>query len=215
MKSIKTLLRCLPLIALWGACPSALAQAKPVSLFDGTTLKGWKPAKPENAKFWKVIDGVITGCNEGNKVPTNTYLVTEKEFGDFEFRCRFRISGDHKTGLINSGIQYRSSVIEGKMIGYQADIGRGYWGDIYDEHRRGKLVQGNTAELLKTLVEDGWNEYRIRCKGGKHELFINGVKTAEYVEQKEGIAARGILGLQLHSGGVAKVEFKDLSLTEL
>ena len=68
-----------------------------------------------------------------------------KEYGDFEFRCLFRISGDHKTGLINSGIQYRSLVQGKKIIGYQADIGKGYWGSLYDEHRRGKLAKATPA----------------------------------------------------------------------
>ena len=196
---------------------TGLVHAEPSgeSLFDGKTLSGWKPAKEENAKFWKVVDGVITGENGGKKVPTNTYLVTEKEYGDFEFRCKFRISGDHKTGLINSGIQYRSLLNKDKMTGYQADIGKGYWGDIYDEHRRGKLVKGETTELLKTLVEDGWNDYLIRCKGKRHELFINGHKTADYTETKADIPAKGIFGLQLHSGGVAKVEFKDITIKSL
>lgn len=195
--------------------PIGIGEEKPTPLFDGKTLKGWKPAKEANAKYWKVVDGVITGDNDGEKVPTNTYLVTEKEYGDFEFRCKFRISGDHETGLINSGIQYRSLIKDGKMIGYQADIGKGYWGDIYDEHRRGKLVKGDTTELMKTLVEDGWNEYLIRCKGGKHELFINGHKTVDYTETKDDIPAKGIIGLQLHSGGVAEVEFKDITIKEL
>ena len=189
---------------------------KSTKLFDGKTLSGWKVAKEQNAKYWKVVDGVIIGHNDGKKVPTNTYLVTEKAFGDFEFRCKFRISGDHKTGLINSGIQYRSFISDkGKMTGYQADIGRGYWGDIYDEHRRGKLIKGNTTELSKKFVEDGWNDYLIRCNGGRTELFINGHKTADYNETKEGIPAKGIFGLQLHSGGVAKVEFMDITIKEL
>lgn len=196
------------------AAPSALAKEKATPLFDGKTLMGWKVAKEANAKYWKVVDGVITGDNGGDKVPTNTYLVTEKEFGDFEFRCKFRISGDHKTGLINSGIQYRSFMDKGRMTGYQADIGRGYWGDIYDEHRRGKLIKGDTTELMKSLVEDGWSEYLIRCKGEKHELFINGHKTAEFVEKAD-VQTKGVIGLQLHSGGVAKVEFKDITITEL
>ena len=200
---------------LWLLSPVALAdEAGEVSLFDGKSLTGWKPAKEANAKYWSVVDGVITGSNNGQKVPTNTYLVTEKVFGDFEFRCKFRISGDHKTGLINSGIQYRSLLRNGNIVGYQADIGRGYWGDIYDEHRRGKLVGGEVTKLMPILKEDGWNDYLVRCKGDRHELFINGVKTVDYTE-KEDHPAEGVFGLQLHSGGVAKVEFKDITIKEL
>jgi len=185
------------------------------SLFDGATLNGWKAVKKENAKFWSVVDGVITGGDGVTKIPTNTYLHTTESYGDFEFRCLFRITGDHEQGLINSGIQYRSIIEGNKIIGYQADIGKGYWGDIYDEHRRGKLLGGELETLKHILNEEGWNSYIVRCIGNKHVTYINGVKTAEYVEKDPNIPAKGVIGIQLHSGGNAKVEFKHITITEL
>jgi hypothetical protein len=141
--------------------------------------------------------------------------VTEKEYKDFELRCLFRISGDHKTGLINSGIQYRSEA-KHKMVGYQADIGRGYWGNIYDEHRRNRPVAKADLSVLKQLLkEDGWNSYIVRCEGDRHQLYINGVKVVDYVEKESKFSKPGVIGMQLHSGGVAKVEFKNIVLEEL
>lgn len=189
---------------------------KTISLFDGKTLEGWKTVNPKFASKWSVIDGAITSGNLQDKIPANTYLATAKEYEDFEFRCLFRIQGDHKTGLINSGIQYRSIIHGGKIIGYQADIGKGYWGDIYDEHRRNRpLVRGDLSVLQLLLKEDGWNSYIIRCKGNHHELYINGVKTADYYEQDPKIPSKGVIAVQIHSGGAAKVEFRDITITEL
>jgi hypothetical protein len=188
---------------------------KAVSLFDGKTLKGWKTVDPTHEKLWFVADSVIRSGDGQHKIPANTYLHTTREYGDFEFRCLFRLSGDPKTGLINSGIQYRSIVEGGKMVGYQADIGNGYWGDIYDEHRRGKLIGGDLSTLRHLLKEDGWNSYIIRCKGNLHELYINGVKTCEYVEKDPKMPQKGVIAVQIHSGGVAQVEFRDLTLTEI
>jgi len=209
----------LTLLALTFSAISLSAQnqpAKPISLFDGKTLKGWKTVNPEFMKLWSVMDGVITGGDGKTKIPKNTFLVTESEYKDFEFSCLFRISGDHGTGLINSGIQYRSKVMDGKMIGYQADIGKGYWGDIYDEHRRNKaLVKGDLSTVKHLLKEDGWNSYLIRCTGNRHELYINGIKTSDYIENDPGFSIAGVIALQLHSGGVAKVEFRDIMITEL
>lgn len=198
---------------------TAQEPAKAVSIFDGKTLTGWKAVNPANAKMWSVVDGAITAGDGKNKVRTNTYLGTEKEYGDFEFRCLFRITGDHKTGLINSGIQYRSytgGAKSTKIIGYQADIGRGWWGGIYDEHRRNKLlVKGDMSTLKHILKEDGWNSYIIRCKGNHHQLYINGVLTADFVEKDAKIPTKGIIAVQVHSGGNAKVEFKNITITEL
>ena len=196
----------------------AKAAARPLkaqSLFDGKTLAGWKTVKPAHQKSWYVQDSVLMTGDRKTKIPENNYLYTEKEFGDFEFRCLFRLSGDPKTGMINSGIQYRSQVKNGLMVGYQADIGNGYWGDIYDEHRRGKLIGGDLSTLRHLLKEDGWNSYIIRVKGKHHELYINGVKTCDYIEQDPSIPARGVIAVQIHSGGAAQVEFRDLTITEL
>lgn len=186
-----------------------------ISLFDGKSLNGWKAVNPSDRTFWSVVDSVIIFSNGGKKIESNTYLQTEKEYGDFEFRCLFRLSGDHNTGMINSGIQYRSNVVDGKVIGYQADIGKGYWGDLYDEHRRGKLAGGVISTLRHVLNEDGWNSFIIRVKGNHHELYINGVKTCNYLEKDPKIPARGVIALQIHKGGVAKVEFRDITITNL
>lgn len=118
---------------------------------DYVDLEKWKTVKVENQKYWSVTDSLIIGGDGTQKIPENTYLCTTKTYENFEFRCLFRLSGNHDMGLLNSGIQYRSIIEEGKTIGYQADIGKGYWGDIYDEHRRGKLVAGDLSTLKHIL----------------------------------------------------------------
>lgn len=197
--------------------PDATAQplGKTVSLFDGKTLDGWKTVNPANQKLWSVADSSIKSGDGVHKIPANTYLHTLKEYEDFEFRCLFKLTGDPKTGMINSGIQYRSILEKGTIVGYQADIGDGYWGDIYDEHRREKLMGGDLSTLRYLLNKDGWNSYIIRCRGNLHELYINGVKTCEYTEKDASIPRKGVIAVQIHSGGVAQVAFRDLTITEL
>jgi len=204
-------------VALFSLFTGCRAQNFPTtnSIFDGATLNGWKTVKENNSSFWKVSDSTIVGGDGESNIPENTYLYTVKKYEDFEFRALFRITGDHSKGLINSGIQYRSIIEGGNIIGYQADIGKGYWGDIYDEHRRAKLVGGDLSTLKYILNEDGWNSYIVRCKGSKHELYINGVKVNEYVENDPKIPSNGVIGIQLHSGGNAKIEFKHISITQL
>lgn len=205
----------LVLVLVMGSNASAQSSSKSTSLFDGTSLQGWETVKSENEKYWTVKNGIITGGDGKANIPVNTYLHTTKKYQDFELRCLFRLTGDPETGLINSGIQYRSSIHDGNIVGYQADIGNGYWGDIYDEHRRGKLVDGDLRTLKHLLDEDGWNSYIVRVNGDHHELYINGVKTADYIEKDPQVPSTGVIGFQLHSGGNAQVEFKDITLTDL
>lgn len=185
------------------------------SLFNGQSLKGWQVFPAEFEELWTVKDGIIVAGDGKNTIPENNYLYTEGEYKNFEFRCLFRLTGDHATGMINSGIQYRSFIEGENMVGYQADIGRGFWGDIYDEHRRALLVSGDLSTLNHILKEDGWNSYIVRVNGDRHELYINGVKTADYVEQDASIPTKGIIGVQLHSGGNAQLELRDITITEL
>lgn len=183
-----------------------------ISLFDGETLDGWQTANPEHQDLWYVKDSIITGGDGEIFIEENTYLCTREEFEDFEFSCLFRLTGGPE-GFINSGIQYRSKVVDGDIVGYQADIGDGFWGDIYDEHRRGKLVGGDLSVLSKILNKGGWNSYLIRCRGDLHEIYINGIQTARYVEADPSIPKKGVIGFQNHDGGKSKVEFKDVFIT--
>jgi hypothetical protein len=185
---------------------------KTSSMFDGKTLNGWKVVNLKDTSLWSVEQGAITCHNHGELITANSFLQSEKEYQNFEFRCLFRLSGD--SGFVNSGIQYRSYVKNnGDVVGYQADIGNGYWGDLYDEHRRGTLIKGDSSILPQLLNDAGWNSYVIRVKNNFHELYINGIKTLEYVETDRKIPSKGIIALQIHGGGIAKVEFKDIFIT--
>lgn len=202
------------LILYASSLSAQVTSVKATSIFDGKTLNGWSTVNPADAKLWSVKNGIIT-CGDGvNKIKENTYLQTDKAYTDFEFRCLFRLSGDPSTGLINSGIQYRSNVVKDLIVGYQADIGDGYWGDIYDEHRRGKLIGGDLSTLKHILKPDGWNSYIIRVIGNRHELYINGVKTCDYIEKDPKIPTKGVIAVQIHSGGAGIVEFRDLTINE-
>lgn len=208
-------MKLLVIILLFSFTSFAQEEGLQVSLFNGVSLEGWETVKEENEILWSVKDSTIVGGDGKRTISENTFLYTSETFEDFEFRCLFRLSGDPATGFINSGIQYRSKIEGDKMVGYQADIGEGFWGDIYDEHRRGELMNGDLGTLRFVLNENGWNSYIIRVKGNKHELYINGVKTGEYEEEDQRINSKGVIGIQLHSGGKAKIEVKEITLTFL
>ena len=88
------------------------------SIFNGKDLSGWKG----DMTRWSVKDGAITGTTTKERpLPHNQFLILNDSVSDFEFKAEFRLIGDN-----NSGVQYRSQVIEGagdfRVKGYQADI---------------------------------------------------------------------------------------------
>ncbi|MGJ8656610.1 MAG: PVC-type heme-binding CxxCH protein [Akkermansiaceae bacterium] len=189
-------------------------QATPISLFDGKSLEGWE----YNEDIWRVEDGVITGGSTTEKIKTNYFISTKQSFQNFELKLTIKCSGDPKTGLINSGIQIRSIRAGGERVsGYQIDCGRKWFGKIYDEHRRKKTIAMPVDEpaLLKVIDTYGWNDYRIRAEGTRIRVWINDVLATDYTEENPNIALDGIIAPQVHSGGVALVQFKDITIEEL
>jgi len=178
-----------------------------VPLFNGRDFDGWEG----NLTLWKVENGAIVGDSPGIK--QNEFLATKKSYGDFELRMEFKLHG----GKGNSGVQFRSErePNSSAVIGYQADMGEQYWGCLYDEHRRRKVLVQAPPELAKVLKPDDWNTYVIRAEGDRVTLSINGLQTVDYREPDEKIARRGIIAVQVHSGPPLRVEFRNLRIKEL
>lgn len=208
-----------------------------VKLFNGKDLTGWEGF----ADLWSVKDGAIVGQTKSDpKLTHNTFLgYTKQEFGDFDLRLSFRINSK----WANSGIQFRSKMVEkGKMgpifAGYQGDMesGDSYTGMLYEERGRGiigprghKTIIGadgkptteasdvaKSADVQASIKAGQWNEYRIVAKGNVIQLFINGLKSVELVDNQEAKAAKsGLIAFQLHVGQPMQVEFKDIRIKEL
>ena len=195
---------------------SLLCPAKERSLFDGKTLTGWDVRKGEE-QWWTTRDGMIIGGSMKKKVPHNTFLSTKKSYENFELEFDIKLAKG--SGFMNSGIQVRSIRIpnNSEMKGYQVDAGIGWWGKIYDESRRNKVIaEPVNPEALKKVAKDwDWNHYRIVCDGPHIKSWINGVAALDYTERTPGIPQNGLIGFQAHGGGIFEVQIKNITIKEL
>ncbi len=178
-----------------------------VPLFDGQSLDGWEG----DASLWAAKDGKIVATSTG--LNHNEFLATKASYRDFILQLNFRVRGDDSA---NSGVQFRSVRVPGtEMSGYQADIGQGYWGCLYDESRRNKILVKASDRAVAAIHKDGWNHYVIRAMGGKITLFLNGVESVTYTEPDAAIPRDGKIALQVHAGKPMTVEFKDIEIQPL
>jgi hypothetical protein len=113
------------------------------SLFNGKDLSGWDGDK----NFWSVRDGALTGQTTAAKpVEANTFLVWQGgEPANFELRLKFRLTAQNEKNWANSGVQYRSKLVDAAKFvvgGYQVDIDSAgkYTGMLYEERGRGILM---------------------------------------------------------------------------
>jgi len=183
-------------------------------LFDGNSFSGWEG---DTLNMWHIEDGAVVGGSLEETVPHNDFLCTRESYSDFVLRLKFKLTGTG--GFINAGVQFRSQRLNDppyEMTGYQADLGPGYWGSLYDESRRNKTLASPDSTLVKeALAADDWNDYEIRAEGRRIQLFINGRRTVDYTEPDETIPQSGVIGLQIHGGGKAEVHYSDIILEKL
>lgn len=188
--------------------------SNPVTLFDGRTFQGWEG---DTAGTWRIENGAIVGGSLTETVPRNDFLTTVREYANFILRLEFKLEGSD--GFVNSGVQFRSRRAKEpahEMVGYQADMGAKYWGSLYDETRRNKVLAAPDEALVAGIVRlNDWNTYEIRAEGRRIRLLLNGRQTVDYTEPDASIPQKGLIGLQIHGGGKAQVSFRNITIQEL
>lgn len=170
------------------------------SLFNGRDLTTWSGTDG----LWSVENGELVGRTDGLK--RNEWIVSDLSAENFHLTLEVKLMGN----VGNSGIQFRSKTHDGEVSGYQADIGKGWWGKLYEEHGRA-LLWGESGEQHVNVGD--WNRYEVIADGHHIVTKING-KTCVDLEDPKG-AHRGIIAFQLHSGGKTEVRFRNIQLKVL
>ena len=184
------------------------------SLFDGKTFAGWGG---DFDATWRIENGQIVAGSPDSAAPQNEFLATARDYGDFELRLEYKLEA--KEGA-NAGVQFRSVRIPNhhEVSGYQADIGPGYFGALYDESRRNKLLALPAERMVAAALAggiDGWHSYRIRAEGKRIRLELNGVETVDWIEPDDAIAKTGMIALQIHGGLVGTIRYRNLRIKPL
>lgn len=167
------------------------------NLFDGKTLKGWM--RLAGKAEYSVENGMIVGTTVTNS--GNTFLATQKEYGDFILELDLKIESDKG----NSGIQTRSHYDpaghggKGLVYGRQVEVdpsGRKWSGGIYDEGRRQWLYPLTlNTKAQDAFKKDEFNHYKIECIGNEMKTWLNGVPAAYLVDTLD---QKGFIALQVH-----------------
>jgi hypothetical protein len=185
------------------------------TLFNGKDLTGWKVLPGGKMEVWGADKGLLYVDGRGG-----AWLMTEKEYGDFEIRLEFRMP---KMG--NSGVALRSPFdkIDPAYAGMEIQLlddanyknlrPTQYTGSIYD-------VVGPSKQVTKPAGE--WQSIQITAKGRQVTVILNGTKIVdanlddyvkEHGKKHPGLSReKGHLGLQSHDG---RVEFKNIYVKAL
>jgi hypothetical protein len=189
-------------------------------LFNGQDLSGWKVNEGGKIDRWGAGDGLLFTRGSGGG-----WLMTEKEYGDFELRLEFKVP---RAG--NSGVALRSALRGAPHLdaGMEIQILDDPW--YLDEknykglkptQRTGSIygIVPPSKDALKPAGE--WNAYRIVALGRRITVELNGttVVDANLDDHKDRakehpgmLRDRGHIGLQSHDG---RVEFRGIFVKPL
>jgi hypothetical protein len=186
-------------------------------LFNGKDLTGWKVFKGKLS---------VWGADPKEKLlfvkgKGGGWLMTEKEYADFELRLEYKVQVNGNSGVALRAPLRGHTSRDGMEIQILDDNGPAYkklkpWqyiGSIY-----GVVPPSKRA----TRPAGQWNRLRIVAKGRRVRVEVNGTKVVDanlddykekHAKEHPGILRKkGHLGLQSHDG---RVEFRNLFVKSL
>jgi hypothetical protein len=179
------------------------------SLFDGTTLSGWKAS--ENVDSWKVVDGAIV-CHgpRSHLFYVGPDATQPADFANFHFKAEVMT----RPGA-NAGIFFHTAFQdEGwPQVGYEMQV---------NNSQKDPVRTGSIYNVVKNFVppaeDDTWFTQELIVQGKRITVIVEGKTLFEFVEP-EGVTgtrklSHGTFALQAHDPG-SEVHFRNLRVKRL
>ncbi|MFQ5737972.1 MAG: DUF1080 domain-containing protein [Acidobacteriota bacterium] len=178
-----------------------------VALSDKDDLSDWVEVGREK---WEIQDGVIHGQGVTKEYG---YLRTAKKYKDFHLFLRFKCLADG-----NSGVYFHADfkpgtvqISQGRQFEIDRKVGH-HTGGIYGDGRGWEAWPAPEFEPL--IRPHDWNEYLLKVESNHYVSYLNGVKVVDFTNPKPQVSD-GYIALQLHSGGLGNMMFKDIYILDL
>ena len=178
-----------------------------VALFNGKDLTGWTEVGKEK---WTVEGGIIQGQAITQEYG---YLKTNKLYRDFHLGVKFLCEGDG-----NSGVFFHTDfkpgtadVSQGLQFEVDCSINK-HTGGIYGDGRQ--WIVWPSPELETVIRPTDWNEMRMTVVGRRYVCYLNGTLMVDFTDPTPK-SFDGYISLQLHSGGLGRMRFKDIYIRDL
>jgi hypothetical protein len=150
-----------------GSAPdlAKLKYGRPITLFGGQNLDGWKLTAPSAANGWSVQDGVLINrpVQQDGK-PHRSYgnLRTEQEFEDFNIKLETRVAQGGNSGVYLRGI-------------YEVQVTDSY-GKKLDPHNMGAVYSRITPSVNAEKPAGEWQTLDITLAERHVTVLLNGTK---------------------------------------
>lgn len=170
---------------------------KPINLFNGKDLSGWKAVG--NTNQWEVKNGILTSPRSGAN------LISEKTFDDFKLHVEFRYQKGSNSGVYLRG-RYEVQIEDSPKDTHPSNV---LFSGVY-----GFL----TPSEIEALGPDQWQTYDITLIGRMVTVVVNG-KTVINNQEIPGITGgaldsnEGAPGPIYFQGDHGPIEFRKVIIT--
>ena len=178
-----------------------------MQLFNGKDLTNWVEVGKEK---WTIEDGAIHGLGVTNAYG---YLRTEKKYKDFWLSLRFKCEADGNSGVYFH-TEFKPDTVD-VSSGKQFEIDR-----VLNHHTGGLYGDGRgwfawpSPEYEQVIRPTDWNDMLLKVEGNHMVAILNGVTVLDFTDPTPK-SSDGYIALQLHSGGLGNMRFKDIVVRDL
>jgi hypothetical protein len=144
---------------------SKVKYGKPIVLFNGKNLDGWKLTNPGQRSGWSVEEGVLFNKpvqQEGKPHISYGNLRTEEEFEDFNLKLEVNVPKGGNSGIYLRGI-------------YEVQVSDSY-GRSLDSHNMGGIYSRITPSVNAEKPAGQWQSYDITLLDRHVTVVLNGKK---------------------------------------
>lgn len=179
---------------------SKLKPGKPIELFNGKDMSGWRPVRDNVELKWRVENGILKNA------PGTTDIVSEQKFMDFKVHAEYRFEAGS-----NSGIGLRAR--------YEIQIHDDYGKPPY-EKAHGSLYSRIAPTSNPSKPAGEWQAADITLVGNRLTVSLNGTTIIDNKEV-EGLTAIAVdpdeakPGPFVIQGDHGAVEFRKFTVTPL
>lgn len=202
------------------AAPAALAQSGDwVSLFDGTSLKGWRES--ENKGSWKVQGGTLVADGPRSHLFYDG-PVQAASFKNFELEVEVMAAPES-----NSGVYFHTAFQEKgwPQKGFEVQVNNTAKGEgTYRERKKTGSLYGVRNVYKQFIADNEWFKLRVEVRAKNVRVFINGMMVVDYTEPTPVVFAeasdrgrfldRGTFALQCHDPG-SKARYRSVRVRPL
>ncbi|MBE7544442.1 MAG: DUF1080 domain-containing protein [Bryobacteraceae bacterium] len=187
------------------------------SLFDGSTLNGWKLIRGRG-RGYVVENGVIVCPEDGGG-----NLFTDREYSDFVLRLDWRLWEGGNNGIgIRAPLEGDAAYV-GMEIQVLDDESPKYKGRLKPTQYTGSIYDVFPARTGFVKRDGAWNSYEITAYGPRIHIVLNGETTldADLSRVADEAVLRRHPGLRRRSGHIGflghgtRVEFRNIRVREM